>query len=324
MSFNRIAVYGHRGWASSAIVAALIASGAPIKVLYRPGSDLSSLPDPVAAQAIPVDLDSDHPVDQAAVIAALSDVDIVISLVGHEGVTRQHGLVRAIPHTNVQLFVPSDLAARYDTTGLRISVNKAKDEVERAAREKGIPLAIVLPGNFAEFALATPAMGVDRRDNRILFTGDSEHMPLNLCTRAYVAAAYASLFATTPIAALANRTLALSELRPTGREIADALTLSHGRAPRTAHQSADAVEAEIEEGLAAGSRFTLAAYCRRIWGSGEQVKMVGYDFWDVRGYQRAIVRELVGIGKLGEYRELPDEVWEGWGKVFEGYMGGEV
>lgn len=48
MSSNRIAVYGHRGWASSAIVAALIASNAPIKVLYRPGSDVSTIPEYVA------------------------------------------------------------------------------------------------------------------------------------------------------------------------------------------------------------------------------------------------------------------------------------
>lgn len=71
MPFNRIAVYGHRGWASSAIVAALIESGAPIKVIYRPGSDISSLPDSVAK--IAVDLD-----DQDTVIAALQDVDVVM------------------------------------------------------------------------------------------------------------------------------------------------------------------------------------------------------------------------------------------------------
>lgn len=71
MSFNRIAVYGHRGWASSAIVAALIESGTPIKVLYRPGSDISSLPDSVTK--IASDLD-----DQDTIIAALQDVDIVL------------------------------------------------------------------------------------------------------------------------------------------------------------------------------------------------------------------------------------------------------
>lgn len=73
---NRIAVYGHRGWASSAIVAALIASGAPVKVLYRPGSDISSLPDSVAK--ISIDLD-----DQDAVISVLQDVDVVMYVHHH-------------------------------------------------------------------------------------------------------------------------------------------------------------------------------------------------------------------------------------------------
>lgn len=71
MPFNRIAVYGHRGWASSAIVAALIASNAPIKVLYRPGSDISAIPQSVAK--IEVDL-----ADQDKVVAALQDIDIVV------------------------------------------------------------------------------------------------------------------------------------------------------------------------------------------------------------------------------------------------------
>lgn len=74
---------------------------------------------------------------------------------GHEGVERQHAFVKAIPHTNVRLFSPSDLAAKYDAQGLQIPVNKAKDEVERAARQAGIPITVVLPGNFAEFALNT-------------------------------------------------------------------------------------------------------------------------------------------------------------------------
>lgn len=56
----------------------------------------------------------------------------------------------------MQLFVPSELAARYDAQGLRIPVNQAKKAVELAAQAAGIPMTIVLVGNFAEFALATP------------------------------------------------------------------------------------------------------------------------------------------------------------------------
>lgn len=77
-------------------------------------------------------------------------------LVGHDGVTLQHHFVEAIPKTQVQLFVPSDLAARYDDQGNQIPVNRNKVEVEKAARQAAIPTTVVLPGNFAEFALGTP------------------------------------------------------------------------------------------------------------------------------------------------------------------------
>lgn len=77
-------------------------------------------------------------------------------LVGHSGVPLQHHFVKAIPKTQVKLFVPSDLAARYDEQGNSIPVNRHKSEVERAARLAGIPITVILPGNFAEFALCTP------------------------------------------------------------------------------------------------------------------------------------------------------------------------
>jgi uncharacterized protein YbjT (DUF2867 family) len=77
-------------------------------------------------------------------------------LVGHGGIPLEHHFVEAIPKTQVKLFVPSDLAARYDAQGNSIPVNRHKSEVEKAAREAGIPTTVVLPGNFAEFALTTP------------------------------------------------------------------------------------------------------------------------------------------------------------------------
>jgi hypothetical protein len=64
--------------------------------------------------------------------------------------------VNAIPKTTVRLFVPSKLASQYDEQGNRIKVNREKIEVEEAAQQAGVPVTLVLPGNFAEFALSTP------------------------------------------------------------------------------------------------------------------------------------------------------------------------
>ncbi|KZL64147.1 actin polymerization protein [Colletotrichum incanum] len=307
MTFNRIAVYGHRGWGSSSIVEALISSGALVKVLYRTSSDISNLPVHITKTEVDIN-------DEAALIDALQDIDIVISLVGHEGVQRQHGFVKAIPKTNVKLFSPSDLAGRYDKQGLRISVNKAKDELEKAAKAAGIPTTVILVGNFAEFALNTPGMGVDLADNKITYSGNSADEKLNLCmassTRKYVARAYASIFATTPIDQLKNRAIALCELAPTGKDIATALKVKYGIAPQTSSHSLEKVNDEVEKGLESGSLFTLAWYCRKIWAAGQQAQMVGSDFWEVDRYEKATLDDLLLGGKLEAYRALPPQVTE--------------
>ncbi|KAF4811042.1 Eugenol synthase 1 [Colletotrichum siamense] len=308
-SFNRIAVYGHRGWGSSRIVKALIASGAPVRVLTRPGSDVSSLPDDV--EKVEVDVN-----DEERLVSALKDIDIVISLVGHEGVQRQHGFVKAIPKTNVKLFSPSDLAARYDEQGMRIAVNKNKDEVERAAKAAGIPTTVVLVGNFAEFALNTLGMGVDIPGNRLINSANSAEAKVNLCTRNYVAAAYVSIFTKTPIAQIQNRAIALTELSPTGGDVANALKERNGKAPQISNHSLEKIDGEIEDGLASGSLFTLSWYCRKIWGTGQQAQMVGTDLWEVEGYKKATLKDLIVEEKLEYYREIPPQVGEYFDSCF--------
>ncbi|KAK7948015.1 uncharacterized protein PG986_008901 [Apiospora aurea] len=176
MEINRTAVYGHRGWASSSIVKALIASGAPIRVLHRPGSDVSMLPSASNLTTVAIDLE-----DQPALVSALEGIDIVSCITGQTGVPLQRAFVKAIPQAkDVKLFVPSDLAWRHSPQGLRVRVNRAKDEVERAARDAGIPTTVVLPGGFAESFLAAGLLGVDIAGNRIVQTGDSARCQANL------------------------------------------------------------------------------------------------------------------------------------------------
>lgn len=71
MTFNRIAFYGHRGWVSSEIVKVFARSGAPVRVIHRPGSDILELPAKV--EAVEVDL-----TDQGTLITSLKDIDIVL------------------------------------------------------------------------------------------------------------------------------------------------------------------------------------------------------------------------------------------------------
>ncbi|KAJ6084587.1 hypothetical protein N7486_011387 [Penicillium sp. IBT 16267x] len=294
MSFNTLAVYAHRGWASSKIFESLAKSGAPVRLLYRPGSDISNVPSGVEV----VEVDTG---DQNALKASLKDIDIMISLVGQAGVEIQHAFVKALPHTDVKLFVPSDLAFRCDEQGLRARVNRLKYEVEKAAEAAGIPTTIILPGLFAESALST--------GNRIIFSGDSEHQVLNICTREYVAAAYASIFAKTPIADLQDRVIGLSELQPTGAEIADALELKHGSPPQIFRQSQAEVHRGFDERVTGGFPLEIPYYGRHLWGAGGYVKAIGSDIWEVEGYQKKTLDELFN-GRMDLYRDFPPKILE--------------
>ncbi|KAH6722660.1 nmrA-like family protein [Leptodontidium sp. MPI-SDFR-AT-0119] len=264
MSANRIAVYGHRGRFSSRIVSVLIASDAHITVLYRPGSDISNLP--ARVPKIEVDV-----LDQDALVAALQNIDIVLSLVGDEGVSREFGFVSAIPRTNVKLFVPSDLGLRYGEDGMAIPLLKKKEQVQEATRQAGIPLTVVLIANFAEFTLGS--IYGDIEGNRLLYTGNAaiEKASMWLCgictysTVEYVAAAYVSIFTTTPIAEISNRAIGL-----------------YGKKPKIFQQSIEKVNEQFLDRLKSDmSALAPAWYYRKLWGTGELTSLLGSDIWDL-------------------------------------------
>jgi hypothetical protein len=63
-------------------------------------------------------------------------------------------LVKAIPSTDVKLFVPSDLGLGCDEQGARILVQKVKEGVRKAVESAGIPMTVVRPGGLFESSLA--------------------------------------------------------------------------------------------------------------------------------------------------------------------------
>ncbi|KAM3523837.1 hypothetical protein NHJ13051_004885, partial [Beauveria bassiana] len=298
MSYNRIAVYGHRGRFSSKILSALIASGAPITVLHRPGSDVSSLPSHVPKIEVNV-------LDEDALVAALQDIDIVLSLVGDEGIDRELGLVRAIPRTGVKLFVPSDLGLQYDQEALAIPVLQKKANVLETARQANIPFTVILIANFAEFTLGSIVMGVDVEGNRLLYTGNAATEKASMCTVDYVAAAYVSIFTTNPVSEISNRAIGLVELAPTGQEIAAALEKRHGRKPDIFTQSTEQVTAEFLARLDSDlSALAPAWYWRKLWGTGDLTRLLGSDIWHVPNVRKATLDDLIVKGEVDTYRDL--------------------
>ncbi|KAF6823777.1 hypothetical protein CMUS01_10547, partial [Colletotrichum musicola] len=286
-------------FANARIVAALVASGAPITVLYRSSSNTSTIPADV--RKIEVDV-----LDEDALVDALKDIDIVLSLVGDEGVSREYGFIKAIPRTNVKLFVPSDMGLRYGAEGRLVPIIKAKEDHQHAVRDAGIPMTVVLIGKFAEFTLSTFAMGIDLNGNRLVHTANSAHEKANMCTRGYVAAAYVSIFTANPISEIQNRAITLSELAPTGEEIAAVMKQKHGEEPRTITHSLEKVKAEFQYCVEAGEIFSLVWFCRKIWGTGELMAMLSSDVWDVPGYKKATLEDLVLDDKREPYRDLPE------------------
>jgi hypothetical protein len=109
---------------------------------------------------------------------------------------------------------------------------------------------------------------------------------------------------------LQNRAIGLSELKPTGSDIALALEKKHGAAPQIFTHSLEKVNDEVEGRLAAGVPLALASYNRRVWGSGQLVGMVGDDIWEVQGYPKATLEELLIQGKMERYRDAPPALLE--------------
>ena len=131
-----------------------------------------------------------------------------------------------------------------------------------------------------------------------------------------MAAAYADIFASTPISQLQGRDLALSELRATGNEIADAFASKFKAAPIIKSESEDHIVQALDEAIKTGNPFAFALYCRKIWATGEQAKMVGKDIWDVEGYSKETLSSLIVEANLKPYRSMPGEVRDYFTNLF--------
>ncbi|KAF7946972.1 uncharacterized protein EAE97_004221 [Botrytis byssoidea] len=283
---NKTAIIGHRGWAAGPIVEALAtASVQPIRILYRAGSPVGNMPKNVELAEYSWDQES-------SLETALRGVDILISLIGHDGLHMQQKLIQPMKAAAVKLFAPSDLALPYTAEeSATVAVPREKKELKHALHDAGIPTVTVVIGNFTAFALQSPYIGIDVPQNRIVFTGNSKTQPVYLCSRKYVAAGYASIFVYNSPTSLSGRTIGLNELHPTGAEIAAAMEERAGRPPQTAEESIENMRLQALEG-------NLAALVRKKMGEGTHD--VGSDIWDVAGYPKTTIRELIVDGKLDE------------------------
>ena len=123
-----------------------------------------------------------------------------------------------------------------------------------------------------------------------------------------MAAAYASIFASTKVDELKNRVIGLSELQPTGNDVFEALSKKFNTSPATGLVPTSLVSQQIDQLLEEGNPIALAYYGRKIWGTGQQIQMIGSEIWEVAGYSKSTLTELIVDGKLEQYRGMPPAV----------------
>lgn len=102
--------------------------------------------------------------------------------------------------------------------------------------------------------------------------------------------------------------MGLCELAPMGEEIATVLKEKHGTGPEVITHSLENPNAELDICYKSESPLGMAWYNRKIWGTGELVTMLGSDLWELPGYQKVTLEELVLEEKIKLYRDLPDWV----------------
>lgn len=110
-------------------------------------------------------------------------------------------------------------------------------------------------------------------------------------SRKYVAAGYASIFVHHLPSSLSGRTIGLNELNPTGSDIAAAMEEHHKKPTKIARDSIENMRSQATKG-------DLAALVRKKMGDGTHG--VGTDLWDVTGYAKSNVRDLIVGGRLDE------------------------
>lgn len=83
------------------------------------------------------------------------------------------------------------------------------------------------------------------------------------------------------------------------------MTAKYGKMPEIARRPL----ASTDDAIASGHPFALAAYCRKLWATGQITSMLG-ELYEVKGYQKKTLQQLVVDGELEPYKELPSFVTE--------------
>jgi len=145
-TYKNIVVVG-AGGIGGPIANALVSEGANVIVVSRPESS-SAKTLPAGVKVISVEL-----TDVSALAAAFTEhkIDVVISTVGHAGLTHQYLLADAAKQAGVKLFLPSEFG--FSTIGLEESGSGLglKSKFGIYVQEIGLPYLRIFNGGFITF-----------------------------------------------------------------------------------------------------------------------------------------------------------------------------
>lgn len=219
-----VAIAGAGGDLGARIARALVARGAVVRALVRPGADPAALAAIEAMGAVPVTAD---PADVGAMAAALTDSACVISALNglrSAIIDRQGVLLDAAVRAGVPRFIPSDYSADFTKTkpGLNRNFDLRRAFMARADAAQ-IKVTSILNGAFLDMLGAEMPI-IQAGIRRVLYWHDADQ-PLDFTTKDDVAAftAAAAMDPSTP------RLLRISGDSVSARQIAALLTEVSGQ-----------------------------------------------------------------------------------------------
>ncbi|CAM6096584.1 unnamed protein product [Calypogeia fissa] len=161
MGASKVLVIGATGYMGKNVVAASAKLGHPTFALVRSATSN----DPAKAQVLKafqeagVTLVVGDLADHASLVAALKQVDVVISTVGGMQIMDQTKILDAAKEVGtIKRFLPSEFGQDVDRIELDVEITKglfnAKREIRRLCEKSGIPYTFVASGSYAGYYLA--------------------------------------------------------------------------------------------------------------------------------------------------------------------------
>ncbi|WVR05125.1 hypothetical protein IAU60_002137 [Kwoniella sp. DSM 27419] len=284
-----VALIGHNGTVGEAVLPELVkaheAGSIKLVVLHRESSDTSSLPDSVEKRVVQLD-DAGLEINRAA----LKGVEVLLSTVGPSGLLPQNYLIDAsVGSPTLKTFAHSDFGANWTPEELAYSGMKVitvKEQVVQHAKEKGVPLTHFRAGLFDRFFFQYNALATDIKENKFQTFRDNLQHPLRISTLAYIGYAVAHLAASP--AKIANATIQLYDVAPTGQEIVDTLTKVHGKATTIDSYSEEQFKQDIE-GSAAIPAALKGKWGDNTWGEGNRPQIEG---WTDKSFEELVKANL--------------------------------